>query len=101
MSAQLQHIGCYYSGREDWCNGEFSATCKDVVLRHGGQVLGVRASTNEVVMQTVNEVVFKSFSEVQDQLLKVTTLPQFESLACQRFASSCEAAINDHINEPH
>jgi ferritin heavy chain len=83
--------------------GSFSVICKGAVLRHGGQalqkrVLGVRASTNEVAMQTVNGVVFEPFSEVQDQLVKVTTSPQFESLARQRFAPSCEAAINDQIN---
>lgn len=73
--------------------GSFSVICKGAVLRHGGQalqkrVLGVRASTNEVAMQTVNGVVFEPFSEVQDQLVKVTTSPQFESLARQRFAPS-------------
>jgi len=79
--------------------GNFS-TSRSVVLRPGVQkgVVGVRASSNDVSTKTVTGVVFEPFNEVQDQLVKVTTSPQLESLARQRFSPSCEAAINEQIN---
>lgn len=60
--------------------------------------VSVRASSNDVSTKAVTGVVFEPFSEVQDQLVKVTTSPGVESLARQRFSPSCEAAINDQIN---
>lgn len=41
-------------------------------------------------------IVFEPFSEVQSQLVQVPSVYS-ESLARQRFSSSCEAAINDQI----
>jgi ferritin heavy chain len=78
--------------------GNFS-TSRSLALRPGVRkgVVGVRASSNDVSTKTVTGVVFEPFNEVQDQLVKVTTSPQLESLARQRFSPSCEAAINDQI----
>jgi ferritin heavy chain len=42
-------------------------------------------------------IVFEPFAEVQSQLVQVPSAYS-ESLARQRFSSSCEAAINDQIN---
>nr|XP_024385820.1 ferritin-3, chloroplastic-like isoform X2 [Physcomitrium patens] len=82
--------------------GSLSASCKSVVVRSRSlvsqsRVVAVRASGQEFATKTLSGVVFEPFSEVQDQLVKVTTSPQLESLARQRFAPSCEAAINDQI----
>lgn len=83
--------------------GSLSASCKSVVVRSRGlvsqsRVVAVRASGQELATKTLSGVVFEPFSEVQDQLVKVSTSPGLESLARQRFAPSCEAAINDQIN---
>ena len=78
--------------------GSFSAS-RSVVVRTGAQrgAAAVRAFSNDVSTKAVTGVVFEPFSEVQDQLVKVSTSPQLESLARQRFSPSCEAAINDQI----
>jgi len=70
---------------------------KSVALVQRRKLVGVRASNNEVASQSLTGVVFEPFSEVQDQLVKVNSV-QTESLARQRFATACEAAINDQIN---
>ena len=68
-----------------------------LVQQQRRRLVGVRASNNnEVASQSLTGVVFEPFSEVQDQLVKVDSV-QTESLARQRFATACEAAINDQI----
>lgn len=76
-----------------------SSSSRGVAVRgwSSSRVVGVRASNNDVSTKTVTGVVFEPFSEVQDQLVKVTTSPQLDSLARQRFSPSCEAAINEQI----
>ena len=69
---------------------------RSVALVQRRKLVGVRASNNEVASQSLTGVVFEPFSEVQDQLVKVDSV-QTESLARQRFATACEAAINDQI----
>jgi hypothetical protein len=64
-------------------------------LRRG--VVGVRAAqTNEVDSRALTGVIFEPFREVQSQLVQVPTAYS-ESLARQRYDSSCEAAINEQI----
>lgn len=82
----------------------FGASSRNAVMvgarRGAAATTGVRASTsnsNDVSTKVVTGVVFEPFSEVHDQLAKVSTSPQLESLARQRFSPSCEAAINDQI----
>lgn len=61
-------------------------------------VVGVRAAqTNEVDSRALTGVIFEPFREVQSQLVQVPTAYS-ESLARQRYDSSCEAAINEQIN---
>jgi hypothetical protein len=60
-------------------------------------VVGVRAAqTNEVDSRALTGVIFEPFREVQSQLVQVPTAYS-ESLARQRYDSSCEAAINEQI----
>ncbi len=60
-------------------------------------VVGVRsAQTNEVDSRALTGVIFEPFREVQSQLVQVPTAYS-ESLARQRYDSSCEAAINEQI----
>ncbi len=60
----------------------------DVVVR--------AASTDQAESKALTGVVFEPFAEVQSQLVQVSS-SYTESMARQRFASSCEAAINDQI----
>ncbi len=54
------------------------------------------ASTDQAESKALTGVVFEPFAEVQSQLVQVSS-SYTESMARQRFASSCEAAINDQI----
>lgn len=60
-------------------------------------VLVRAASTDHAESKALTGVVFEPFAEVQSQLVQVSS-SYTESMARQRFASSCEAAINDQIN---
>jgi ferritin heavy chain len=70
------------------CNKAASSRRHDVVVR--------AASTDQAESKALTGVVFEPFAEVQSQLVQVSS-SYTESMARQRFASSCEAAINDQI----
>eukprot|EP00897_Mesotaenium_endlicherianum_P003128 jgi/Mesen1/2843/ME000174S02095 len=55
----------------------------------------VRAA--DIAEDNLTGVIFEPFQEVQDQLIKVTQ-ESHKSLARQRYAPACEAAINEQIN---
>jgi hypothetical protein len=69
-------------------NKAASSRRHDVVVR--------AASTDQAESKALTGVVFEPFAEVQSQLVQVSS-SYTESMARQRFASSCEAAINDQI----
>lgn len=54
------------------------------------------AGGDEVNTRAVTGVVFEPFTEVQSQLVKVPSAYS-DSLARQRYCTSCEAAVNDQI----
>ncbi|CAK9218066.1 unnamed protein product [Sphagnum troendelagicum] len=60
-------------------------------------LVSAAASTDQAESKALTGVVFEPFAEVQSQLVQVSS-SYTESMARQRFASSCEAAINDQIN---
>jgi hypothetical protein len=70
------------------CNKAASSRRHDVLVR--------AASTDHAESKALTGVVFEPFAEVQSQLVQVSS-SYTESMARQRFASSCEAAINDQI----
>lgn len=83
-------------------NISFKASCVDVASWRSQpkRSLTVRASggsDNAKVGYAETGILFEPFTEVQSQLVQVSSA-YFESLARQRFSPSCEAAINDQIN---
>ncbi|CAI9772199.1 unnamed protein product [Fraxinus pennsylvanica] len=72
-----------------------SATSSNFVGKRGnGFVLCATKHTNN---KPLTGVVFEPFEEVKKELMLVPTLPQ-DSLARQKYADECEAAINEQIN---
>ncbi|KAL2549809.1 Ferritin-2 [Forsythia ovata] len=72
-----------------------SAAQKNFVGKSGnGLVLCATKHTNN---KPLTGVVFEPFEEVKKELMLVPTVPQ-DSLARQKFADECEAAINEQIN---
>ncbi|KAG0630140.1 hypothetical protein M758_1G156900 [Ceratodon purpureus] len=61
------------------------------------QASGGSENTNVGFAKAETGIVFEPFAEVQSELVKVSSAYP-ASLARQRFAPSCEAAINDQIN---
>ncbi|KAL2526669.1 Ferritin-2 [Abeliophyllum distichum] len=72
-----------------------SAAQKNFVGKSGnGLVLCATKHTNN---KPLTGVVFEPFEEVKKELMLVPTVPQ-DSLARQKYADECEAAINEQIN---
>lgn len=57
----------------------------------------VMCASKETNSRPLTGVVFEPFEEVKRELFMVPTVPQ-DSLARQKFANDCEAAINEQIN---
>ncbi|CAA2969727.1 ferritin-2, chloroplastic [Olea europaea subsp. europaea] len=69
-------------------------TSLNFVKRGNGLVLCATKHTNN---KPLTGVVFEPFEEVKKELMLVPTVPQ-DSLARQKYADECEAAINEQIN---
>ncbi|CAA2998363.1 ferritin-2, chloroplastic, partial [Olea europaea subsp. europaea] len=69
-------------------------TSLNFVKRGNGLVLSATKHTNN---KPLTGVVFEPFEEVKKELMLVPTVPQ-DSLARQKYADECEAAINEQIN---
>ncbi|CAI9762271.1 unnamed protein product [Fraxinus pennsylvanica] len=72
----------------------FSSASSSNVVGKRGFVLCATKNTNN---KPLTGVVFEPFEEVKKELKLVPTVPQ-DSLARQKYADECEAAINEQIN---
>ncbi|KAK9283301.1 hypothetical protein L1049_011539 [Liquidambar formosana] len=86
----------YLSSSSSSLTSAYSSAAVRFPVAKGGSGLVVSASKGANT-RPLTGVVFEPFEEVKKELLLVPTLPQ-ESLARQKYADECEAAINEQIN---